>query len=109
VGLVKCSNVGEDGVVSSEPDVFAPAVREQEAEYSPFCSRTVTRHLIRGLAGLFLVVWALANAADNPVLAIAAGATAILAWRGCPMCWTIGLVETAIRRLKARRTSSRPV
>jgi hypothetical protein len=78
-------------------------------EYSPFCSRSVTRHLLRGLAGILLVVWALANGADHPVFAIAAGVTAILAWRGCPMCWTIGLVETMARRLKAGRTSSGPV
>jgi hypothetical protein len=81
---------------------------QAQADYSPFCSRTVTRHLLRGLAGLVLVVWAFANAAAHPVLAIVAGITAIFAWRGCPMCWTIGLVETLARRLKSGRTSSGP-
>jgi len=93
--------------VSLEPagPASAPPPR---AEYSPFCSRTVSRHLLRGLAGLLLVAWALTNATAHPVLAVAAGLTAILAWRGCPTCWTIGLIETVVHRFKARRTSSGP-
>src|SRR4051812_16046007 len=106
--MSRAACVGKSGSVMAEPEVTS-AIRPDATEYSPFCSRSVTRHLLRGLAGLLLVVWALANAAAHPVLAVAAGLTAMLAWRGCPMCWTIGLVETAARRLRAGRTPSRPV
>jgi hypothetical protein len=27
---------------------------------------------------------------------------ALLAFRGCPMCWTLGLVETVIARVQGR-------
>ena len=61
---------------------------------------------MRGVAGLALAGWALLNLAVHPVLAIGAGVLAVLAWRGCPMCWTIGLFETVARRLKAGRSSA---
>jgi hypothetical protein len=69
---------------------------------SPFASRTIPGHLARGAAGLLLLVWALGNAAAHPVLAGTAGLSAIVALRGCPMCWTIGLVETVVHRLRQR-------
>jgi hypothetical protein len=53
-----------------------------------------------------LAGWALVNFAVHPILAVGAGVLAVLAWRGCPMCWTIGFFETVARRLKAGRTST---
>lgn len=70
------------------------------AERSPFASRTVTRHLLRGAAGVALILVAFAAASSRPVLAIAAGLSALIAFRGCPMCWTIGLVETIVARTR---------
>jgi hypothetical protein len=72
------------------------------AERSPFASRTVTRHLLRGAAGIALVVVAFAAASTSPVLAIAAGTFAVVAFRGCPMCWSVGLVETVANRVRRR-------
>lgn len=67
-----------------------------------FASSTVARHYVRGALGLALVVLAL-------VLTPAYGAgiwlvalPALVLWRGCPTCWTLGLIQTrqvcAIRR-----------
>jgi hypothetical protein len=67
---------------------------------SPFASRTVTRHLLRGGAGLLLLVWALGQFATQPVVAVAAAGAAVVALRGCPMCWTVGLIETVASRLR---------
>lgn len=101
-----CEPVGAT-IVATEPSTRpgAPSSTDPEApEYSPFCSRTVTRHLARGIAGLALAIWALANASAHPVLAIGAGVLMVAAWRGCPMCWTLGLVETVVRRVTALRS-----
>ena len=69
---------------------------------SPFSSSSVTRHLLRGALGALLVALALGSFAAHPVLAVTAGLGAIVAWRGCPMCWTIGLFETVAGRLTNR-------
>ena len=45
-----------------------------------FGNRTVGLHLLRGLAGAVAL------------------ATALWAWKGCPTCWMIGLIETLARR-----------
>ena len=72
------------------------------AQRSPFASRTVTRHLLRGAAGVALLVVAFTTGATSPVLALAAGLAALIALRGCPMCWSIGLVETVVDRVRHR-------
>lgn len=65
-----------------------------EQSVSPFASKTLARHLLRvgAAAGLFAV--AIAINRELPVLAFGVGIGAIVALRGCPMCWTIGLFET---------------
>jgi len=65
---------------------------------SPFASRTVTRHLLRGVLGAGLLAVAVSSAASHPVLAIAAAIGGVAALRGCPMCWTLGLCETIAHR-----------
>jgi len=71
-------------------------------ERSPFASGSVTTHLLRGALGLLLVAFALGSFAAHPVLAVVAGVGGILAWRGCPMCWTLGLIETVAGRFTHR-------
>lgn len=67
---------------------------------SPFASRTITRHLLRGAAGLLLLLWAIGQFATQPVVAVAAAGAAVVALRGCPMCWTVGLIETVASRVR---------
>lgn len=64
-----------------------------------FASGTLLEHLARGVAGFSALVVALAlgqpgNAWPLVLLALLLGGAALLAFRGCPVCWTIGLFET---------------
>lgn len=61
---------------------------------SPFASKTLTHHLLRGGAAAGLIALAVELNHDLPALAVVAGIGAIVALRGCPMCWTVGLFET---------------
>ncbi len=47
--------------------------------------------LLRGCAGVTLLVVAVLT--HEPFIIIAALATALVAFGGCPMCWTLGLVD----------------
>ena len=69
---------------------------------SLFASRSVTTHLFRGAIGFSLVgcaIWAAGQAATwaSPAALICAG-LAVFALRGCPTCWTLGLIATIARR-----------
>ena len=68
-----------------------------------FASRNLMEHLLRGAAGIGLVVFAIDQAGTRPILALGAILAALVAFRGCPMCWTVGLIET----LRARLTRDR--
>jgi hypothetical protein len=63
-----------------------------------FASATLGAHLIRGAVAFALLGWALLNHHAWPVLALTAGLGALLAFRGCPLCWSIGLAETLGQR-----------
>jgi hypothetical protein len=58
-----------------------------------FASASLLGHLLRGVIGAALLWWAWTHQAW-PLAGLAAAALALLAWRGCPMCWTLGLLET---------------
>ncbi len=61
---------------------------------SPLASGSVRVHLARGVAGLLLAVLAIALVpVVGPVALLLLVGTA-LAWRGCPTCWTVGLLGT---------------
>jgi hypothetical protein len=66
-----------------------------------FASRSLAAHLLRGVIASTCLAWAFGNHDSQPVLALAAAVGAVIAMRGCPMCWTIGLFETIAARLKA--------
>jgi len=65
-----------------------------------FASRTIAVHLLRGLIAAASIAWALGYQSSHAALALAAGVIAVIAMRGCPLCWTLGLVET----IGARKT-----
>jgi len=59
-----------------------------------FASASVPRHLLRGLIGVAALI-------GTAALVPAVGAIGLLlllvtpiAWRGCPTCWTVGLIQT---------------
>jgi hypothetical protein len=65
-----------------------------------FASQTLAGHLLRGAAAFALLYWAIAHQQAQPFMALLAGAGALVAMRGCPVCWAIGLVETIGQKLK---------
>ena len=67
-----------------------------------FASQSLTGHLLRGAVAFMLLYWAIAHQQTQPFMALLAGAGALVAMRGCPVCWTIGLVETVGQQLKRR-------
>jgi hypothetical protein len=67
-----------------------------------FGSRTITHHLVRGLIGAGAVTWMLFESEVHPWLSLMAIPVALLAFRGCPMCWTLGLVETVIAKIRGK-------
>ena len=68
-----------------------------------FASNTLFEHLLRGALGAGALVWAIRIGAEHPFASLALGAVTLIALRGCPVCWTIGLVETASRTLAGWR------
>ncbi len=67
-----------------------------------FASKTVAAHLMRGGLAAALIAWALLHASADPGFAAAAGVLAVVAMRGCPLCWALGLVETIGERMRVR-------
>lgn len=70
-----------------------------------FASRSVPRHLARGAIGFGLIIGpiALLPVAGPAILLVTP--LALVAFRGCPTCWMVGLAQTVSRgRLERRCT-----
>ncbi|TAL14627.1 MAG: hypothetical protein EPO01_19360 [Aquabacterium sp.] len=67
-----------------------------------FGSRNLPIHLARGALAATLLALAFDPQAARPVAAMLCALGALAATRGCPMCWTIGLIET-LRQHRVRR------
>ena len=63
----------------------------------------LTAHLVRGGTAAVLIAWALLFARTQPALAVAAGVMAVIAMRGCPACWMLGLFDTLSKVIAVRR------
>jgi hypothetical protein len=72
-----------------------------------FASKTIGAHLARGVIAAALITWALLHQSSDPAFAFAAGVGAVVAMRGCPLCWTVGLVETIGDRIRVRSRHTR--
>jgi hypothetical protein len=88
--------------VSSRPSYLESALPER----SLFASQSVAVHLIRGVIGIAALGLALSIAKDAPLASVVLALVALLAFRGCPMCWTIGLAETLYQQWQKRRVLS---
>jgi hypothetical protein len=66
-----------------------------------FASRTLLIHLVRGVIAFSALAWALQHQ-DSLLVSLLAFTVALIAFRGCPMCWTVGLVETLVHRFGKR-------
>lgn len=73
-----------------------------------FATQTLTGHLIRGALAFALLWFAIAQQHLHPVASVLAALLALVAMRGCPVCWTIGLVETIGQRCGVTRSRGLP-
>ncbi|MEW2126674.1 hypothetical protein AB0891_23425 [Streptomyces sp. NPDC007259] len=67
-----------------------------------FASASVPRHLARGAAGFGSLIASVALIPVTGPLSLLLLPAGVLALRGCPMCWAIGLAQT-ISRGRLRR------
>jgi len=65
-----------------------------------FGSTSIAAHLTRGVIAAALIAWAVLDQSSNPAFAVIAIVLALVAMRGCPMCWVLGLVETVGNRMR---------
>ena len=62
-----------------------------------FASKTLSGHLVRGVLGFGLVIAAFALIPAFGLWSLALAPLGMLALRGCPACWVLGLLETLSR------------
>ena len=59
-----------------------------------FASKSLPRHLLRGAIGFAALIGAFALLPALGPISLLLLPVALTAFRGCPTCWTIGLLET---------------
>jgi hypothetical protein len=69
----------------------------------PFASASVLRHLLRGVIGLLALVGAFAGTGTIGAASLLLLIVTVAAWRGCPTCWTVGLLQTMEHQRSCRR------
>ncbi|MEU5154749.1 hypothetical protein [Glycomyces sp. NPDC021274] len=62
-----------------------------------FASRSVPRHVARGVLSFGLLIAAFALLPAFGPVSLVLAPVGLLALRGCPMCWVLGLIETVSR------------
>ncbi|MEU6105049.1 hypothetical protein [Streptomyces flaveolus] len=68
-----------------------------------FASKSVPRHLARGAIGFGLIIGSIALVPVAGPATLLAAPLALIAFRGCPTCWMIGLAQTVTRGRLERR------
>ena len=71
-----------------------------------FASTSLVAHLLRGIFAALVTVTAVKCQTAAPLASLALGVAALVALRGCPVCWTIGLFETLTDKFKGARLSN---
>ena len=63
-------------------------------KFERFASASLRAHLLRGGAAALLTTVSVVYRDSHPLAALAFGLGALVPLRGCPACWTIGLLHT---------------
>ncbi|MCX4588142.1 hypothetical protein [Streptomyces sp. NBC_01481] len=74
-----------------------------KADGPDFASSSLPRHLVRGVIGFGSLIGSVAFIPTVGPVSLLLLPVGVLALRGCPMCWTIGLIQT-ISRGRLQRT-----
>ena len=64
------------------------------AQRSPLASGSLREHLLRGAVGLTAAILAVVFVAVVGPISLVLLLVTVYAWRGCPTCWTVGLLGT---------------
>lgn len=64
------------------------------ADGRSFASSSVSRHLVRGAVGFGALIASVALIPMVGLVSLLLVAVGVLAFRGCPTCWLIGLAQT---------------
>lgn len=59
-----------------------------------FASKSVPRHVLKGVVGFGTIIAAFALIPVLGWFSLVLAPLGLLVLRGCPMCWTIGLLQT---------------
>ncbi|GAA2127284.1 hypothetical protein [Glycomyces algeriensis] len=62
-----------------------------------FASKSVPRHVARGVLGFGLLIAAVALLPAFGPVSLLLAPVGLLALHGCPVCWVLGLIETVSR------------
>lgn len=91
-------------------NIVKPARRAQDratarptALGTDYASTSVPRHLARGVIGFGLVIGPIALLPFTGPAVLLAAPLALIAFRGCPTCWLVGLAQTVSRGRLERR------
>ncbi|MFE4600039.1 hypothetical protein ACFRKE_04215 [Kitasatospora indigofera] len=68
-----------------------------------YASTSVPRHLARGAIGFGLLAGSIALVPVIGPVALVVAPSALIAFRGCPTCWLVGLAQTVSRGRLERR------
>lgn len=60
-----------------------------------FGNKTIGVHLMKGLLGL-VVLGVFLSSVDRTAWSLILLPLVLYLWKGCPMCWTLGLIETVV-------------
>jgi hypothetical protein len=74
---------------------------------SPLASSSVHRHLLRGAVGLLAVLGAILPLGVLGPASLVLLPVAVVAWRGCPTCWAVGMMGTLSDRRATAPTCTR--
>ncbi|WP_181139512.1 hypothetical protein [Streptomyces sp. Ru71] len=73
------------------------AAAEPAAPGTGFAGKSVPRHLARGVIGFGLIIGSIALVPVAGPATLLAAPLALIAFRGCPTCWMVGLAQTISR------------
>lgn len=68
-----------------------------------FASRSIVAHLARGAVGLGALWVSVVWSETQPWLLFVSLPLGLVALRGCPMCWTLGLFQTVAAKLRGKQ------
>ncbi|MEU0400129.1 hypothetical protein ABZ318_07735 [Streptomyces sp. NPDC006197] len=88
---------GTKSPVIAPTAITVPAAVKAPSSAPDFASKSVPRHLARGVIGFGLIIGSIAMVPVAGPATLLAAPLALVAFRGCPTCWMVGLAQTISR------------